>query len=142
MINFGKIVGLCITEPIVIELIGDVGAGKTTFVKGLAIGLGVTEDIQSPSFTINREYSANDNLVLSHYDFYRLNEAGVMKNELVESINSNNQVVVIEWSDVVKNTLPINRLTFDIKLIDDNRRKLSINANGSACEKVLNKISL
>ena len=56
----------------VIELVGDVGAGKTTFVKGLAKALGVSEPVSSPSFTISKTYALPDGGNLVHYDFYRL----------------------------------------------------------------------
>jgi len=78
MTNFGKKLGSFLVGGEVIELVGDVGAGKTTLTKGIGIGLGVTENVQSPSFTISQVYDARDNLTLSHYDFYRLNDAGIM----------------------------------------------------------------
>ena len=64
----------------VIELVGDVGAGKTTFVRGLAKGLGSTDHVSSPTFTVEQVYTGR--LTLYHYDFYRLPDAGVVKNQL------------------------------------------------------------
>lgn len=139
MISFGQMVGDNINCACVIELIGDVGAGKTTFVKGLAVGVGVAENVQSPSFTINREYSAKNNLFLSHYDFYRLSDAGVMTDELNESLAANN-IVVIEWSDVVKNTLPQDRLIINITTIDENTRKLELSSGGAVSDSLLERI--
>lgn len=98
----------------VVELIGDVGAGKTTLAKGLAAGLGVDEDVQSPSFTISRTYKARDNLTLEHYDFYRLNEAGVMAYELSESIADPKTVVLVEWAETVASVLPSERIVIRI----------------------------
>lgn len=94
----------------VIELSGDVGAGKTTFVKGLAVGLAIDEDVQSPSFTVSRVYDARDGLQLAHYDFYRLQDAGIMANELDETIRDREIVTVVEWADIVDGVLPKNRL--------------------------------
>jgi len=88
------------------ELIGDVGTGKTTFTKALARGMGVREDVQSPSFTISREYDGKNELRLAHYDFYRLNDPGVVSYELAESIADQNMVTIIEWAETVKNVLP------------------------------------
>src|SRR5665647_571424 len=85
MRTLGEKLGLLLKGGEVIELVGDVGAGKTTFVKGLAHGLAIDEDVQSPSFTISRVYDARDDLQLAHYDFYRLNDAGIMANELTET---------------------------------------------------------
>ena len=90
----------------VLQLVGDVGAGKTTFTKGLAMGLGIVDDVQSPSFTISRVYDARDGLQLAHYDFYRLNDAGIMTAELQEVVHDPTTVTVIEWADIVEGVLP------------------------------------
>lgn len=96
----------------VLELVGDVGAGKTTFVKGLAEGLLVEDEVQSPSFTISRVYEARDNLQLAHYDFYRLNDAGILADELSEVVQDASTITVIEWADIVEGVLPKDRYTF------------------------------
>ena len=90
----------------VLQLVGDVGAGKTTFTKGLAMGLGIVDDVQSPSFTISRVYDARDGLQLAHYDFYRLNDAGIMTAELQEVVHDPTTVTVIEWAYIVEGVLP------------------------------------
>ena len=71
MIKLGYEIGASLLGGEVLELVGDVGAGKTTFTKGLAKGIGVLETVQSPSFTISRVYEG-EKLQLKHYDFYRL----------------------------------------------------------------------
>ncbi len=115
----------------VIELIGDVGSGKTTFTKGLARGLGVEDNIQSPSFTISRVYDkARDGLRLAHYDFYRLSSAGVMRQELYETVHDSKTVTVIEWGDIVQDILPSNRLTVNISIVDDDHRSIKLNTIG------------
>lgn len=96
----------------VIELVGDVGAGKTTFVKGLAQGLRVEDEVQSPSFTISRVYEARDDLQLAHYDFYRLSDAGILADELSEVVQDVTTITVIEWAAIVEGVLPKDRLTF------------------------------
>lgn len=113
----------------VIELVGDVGAGKTTFVKGLAKGMGVDETVQSPSFTITQVYEARDGLRLHHYDFYRLKSAGIMENELDESIHDPQSVTVIEWADSVKDVLPNDRLIIAITAPTDTTRHLVFSGN-------------
>lgn len=111
----------------VIELIGDVGAGKTTLAKGVAAGLAVDEDVQSPSFTISRTYDARDGLVLEHYDFYRLQEAGVMAYELSESIADPKTVVLVEWAETVASVLPDERIVVRIAYRpDDDGRSVTI----------------
>ena len=112
-------------QATVIELIGDVGAGKTTFVRGLAKGLGIEESITSPSFTISKSY-AGKNKTLVHYDFYRLQDPGIMKAELEEDLKNPNNIIVIEWSDNIKNLLPKNHTIININYNDDNSREIKI----------------
>lgn len=93
----------------VLELRGDVGSGKTTFTKGLAEGLGVDDEVQSPSFTISRFYTARDGLELHHYDFYRLPDPGIMRYDIAESTSDARAVTVVEWAETVVGVLPENR---------------------------------
>lgn len=89
-----------------IELIGDVGAGKTTLVQGIGEGLQADDDIQSPSFTISREYNCRDGIRLAHYDFYRLHDAGVMTYELAESLQDKTVITIVEWASTIDAVLP------------------------------------
>jgi len=107
-----------------IELVSDVGGGKTTFVKGLAKGLDINEVVQSPTFTISRLYNARDGLELHHFDFYRLNEAGVVAAELAESLAQTNAIVAVEWGDIVHDVLPKDHITLQIKNIGEHERRL------------------
>lgn len=112
----------------VVELVGDVGAGKTTLAKGVAVGLKVDEDVQSPSFTISRTYDARDDLTLEHYDFYRLQEAGVMAYELSESIAEPQTVVLVEWAETVASVLPDERVVIHISYHpNDEGRSVELN---------------
>ncbi|MDR0398149.1 MAG: tRNA (adenosine(37)-N6)-threonylcarbamoyltransferase complex ATPase subunit type 1 TsaE [Candidatus Nomurabacteria bacterium] len=127
MIGLGERLARAVNRPCLIELIGDVGAGKTTLVKGLARGLGVADGITSPSFTINKIYPF-DGGTLSHYDFYRLDDAGIMKNEIAEVLEDPNAIVVVEWAGTVQDALPENRIKVDIKYSADGTR--TVQANG------------
>jgi hydrolase, P-loop family len=123
MISFGQELGNSLKGGEVIELIGDVGAGKTTFTKGLAKSLGITDEIQSPTFTISRVYEgAKNNLV--HYDFYRLNDAGIMAIEMQDVIDDPNNITVIEWGEPVREVLPKKYITVKIKIISENIREV------------------
>lgn len=123
MISFGQELGNSLKGGEVIELIGDVGAGKTTFTKGLAKSLGITNEIQSPTFTISRVYEgAKNNLV--HYDFYRLNDAGIMAIEMQDVIDDPNNITVIEWGEPVREVLPKKYITVKIKIISENIREV------------------
>lgn len=132
----GERVGRLCTGGEVIELIGDVGAGKTTFTKGLGLGLGIDEDVQSPSFTVSRVYDARDNLQMMHYDFYRLHDAGIMSHELQEAFEGHG-VVVIEWSDIVAGILPEQRLQLHITPLSESERSVELIAQGGQYEKIL-----
>jgi len=132
----GKKIGLLLRGGEVIELIGDVGAGKTTFVKGLAIGLGIDEDVQSPSFTISRVYDARDGILLSHYDFYRLSDAGIMADELTETTQDPTTVTVIEWADIVEGILPERRLRIVFSAPSENTRELHLDGNEELLEQL------
>ena len=72
MFELGQKIGKTLVPPVVVELLGDVGVGKTTFTRGLAKGLGVKEPVTSPSFTISKTYALPEGKNLIHYDFYRL----------------------------------------------------------------------
>jgi tRNA threonylcarbamoyladenosine biosynthesis protein TsaE len=120
----------------VIELVGDVGAGKTTFVKGMARGLDIAGDIQSPTFTISRVYDARDGLRLAHYDFYRLAEAGIMREELDETIHDAQTVTAIEWGDIVEGVLPENRLTIRLEAPTETSRTLTLAGPRELLEKL------
>lgn len=121
MIDFGKSLASTLAPPAIIELIGDVGAGKTTFTRGLATGLGVEEAITSPSFTISKTYAFPGG-VLTHYDFYRLADPGLMQDDLQESIYEPHTITVVEWADSVTDILPAKRLRLQITLNDDGSR--------------------
>lgn len=104
--ELGEKIGNVLHGGEVFELIGDVGAGKTTFVKGLAKGLDIDGEVQSPSFTISRVYDGRNGLQLVHYDFYRLTDPGIMANEVAEMVGDPNTVTVIEWAAIVDGVLP------------------------------------
>lgn len=110
----------------VIEFISDVGGGKTTFVKGLANGLGITDTVQSPTFTISRIYNGRDDLELHHFDFYRLNEPGVVADELAESLQQPNVIVAVEWGEIVHDVLPAHRMTIHLTSLGDTERKITV----------------
>lgn len=105
-----------------LELIGDVGAGKTTLIKGLVRGLGGTEEVQSPSFTISRVYELPDGNQLYHYDFYRLSDAGILRDELAEVMGDPSIITVIEWADIVDDVLPENHVRLTIRATGENTR--------------------
>ena len=119
-------IGAALKGGEVFQLVGDVGAGKTTFVKGLAKGLSIDDEVQSPSFTISRVYEARDDIQLVHYDFYRLTDAGIMANELSEMVNDPKTVTVIEWADIVEGVLPESHYTISFESPSEANRSITI----------------
>jgi tRNA threonylcarbamoyladenosine biosynthesis protein TsaE len=108
----------------VIELISDLGGGKTTFVRGLMRGLQSPDKVASPTFTISKLYKAGD-LEVHHFDFYRLHEAGIIADELAEVAGDPKAIVVVEWADVVQHVLPAERITVSIAQTPTGSRQLT-----------------
>jgi tRNA threonylcarbamoyladenosine biosynthesis protein TsaE len=109
----------------VIVLVSDLGGGKTAFARGLARGMGSNDHVASPTFTISREYKA-DKLTMYHFDFYRLNEPGVVAAELEEFIHDPNAVVVIEWGAIVEDVLPEHKLVVNIERTGETTRHFTL----------------
>ena len=137
MLDFGKGLGARLTGGEVIELVGDVGAGKTTFTKGLALGLGVSEDVQSPTFTISRIYPARDGLELAHYDFYRLSDPGILRMEIEQVTHDPRVVTVIEWGGIVEGVLPEERLRIVLNSVAESTREIELLAHGEHAQQVV-----
>lgn len=125
-IAIGQEIGKTLKGGEVIELISDLGGGKTTFVKGLAQGLGSYDPVASPSFTISYVYRCTEGRELHHFDFYRLQDAGVVGSELAEVIGDPQVVVVVEWGDIIHDVLPKNRTIVHIKAVGDTSRDISV----------------
>jgi tRNA threonylcarbamoyladenosine biosynthesis protein TsaE len=140
MIRIGQKLGAILNGGEVIELIGDVGSGKTTLVKGIAIGLDISDIIHSPSFSINCTYDARNGLTLSHYDFYRLNNPGIMTDELCETLNDKGTITVIEWSEIIQGVLPADRLSINIVAQNEDSRRLELSAGGRISKGLLGKL--
>ena len=121
--RLGELVGHNLKGGEIIELVSDLGGGKTAFTRGLARGMGSKDHVASPTFTIAREYHSGKR-TLYHFDFYRLQEPGIMTDELAEVIRDPNAVIAVEWSDIVQHVLPKKRLTLALTLTGDTERDL------------------
>lgn len=110
----------------VITLEGDLGAGKTTFTKGLAKGLGVTRVVNSPTFTIIKEYKGR--IPLYHMDVYRLDDE--MEELGLEEYFYGDGVSVIEWAHIIEAQLPEDRLNISIFHLSETSRRLQFHATG------------
>ena len=115
----------------VICLEGDLGSGKTLFTKAFAKANGINDNITSPTFTIIKEYDSGE-LKLYHMDVYRLSD---IKQDIgIEEYFTKKGVCIIEWSDLIEDILPKNRLDIRIKIIDENTRQFVITPHGSKYE--------
>ena len=109
---FGKEFAKTLLPGTVLAIQGDLGAGKTTFVQGLALGLGIEDPIQSPTFVYCNEYEGK--MTLSHFDLYRLSGSEDFINLGFEEHLEPGGVVAIEWPERIASILPPNvvRLSF------------------------------
>lgn len=125
-----------------ILLEGNLGAGKTTFTKGIGAGLGITRIIKSPTYTIVREYQGG-RLPLYHVDLYRLSEEEVPDLGLDEYFEGEG-VSVVEWPSVAPEDLPLERL--EIELTTDveqpEKRNIKLKATGEKYEQLLKDLNL
>lgn len=121
----------------VICLEGELGSGKTVFVKGFAGALGIEETITSPTFNLVKEYP-NGELPLYHMDVYRLE--GACENVGFDEYFSKGGVSIVEWSDLICNCLPEERLDIKFKVIDENTRVLVFEPHGNMYEDLCHSV--
>jgi tRNA threonylcarbamoyladenosine biosynthesis protein TsaE len=120
----------------VITLEGDLGAGKTAFTKGLAVGLGIKKNVNSPTFTIIKEYQGN--MPLYHMDVYRLEDS--YEDLGFDEYFNGNGVTVIEWAHLIEEQLPNERLNIYIYHQGNDSRKLVIKPMGKRYEQLCKEI--
>ena len=121
----------------IICLDGELGSGKTVFVKGFAKSLGIEENITSPTFNIVKEYQTGE-LPLYHMDVYRLEDT----NEDIgfNDYFSSDAISIVEWSELISDALPEERLDIKFKLIDENTRVLVLKPYGQKYEDLVNYV--
>lgn len=117
--RLGELLGKQLRGGEAVELRSDLGGGKTTFVRGLARGFDSKDTVSSPTFTLNKIYRGRGGMEIHHFDFYRLNEPGVVADQLAESLENPKVITVVEWSDIVKDVLPSERLSVEFKPVEN-----------------------
>lgn len=126
--QLGRAIGARLKGGEVIELKSDLGGGKTTFTRGLVAGANSSDDVASPTFTISRVYNT-PSFTIHHFDFYRLQEPGIIAHELQEIIDDITVVIVVEWGDIVADVLPADRVTIEFVQSGDDNRDITINTS-------------
>ena len=138
-IALGKKIGQQLVAGDVLVLDGDLGAGKTTFTKGLASGLEIPDIIKSPTFTIIHEYQ-DGRLPLYHMDAYRLENGGADDLGLEEYFDGDGGSVV-EWAEFVEDELPADFLAIHFKRTgDDNTRILEFEPHGQHFDQIVKSV--
>ena len=128
-LELARAVGELLRPGDVISLVGELGAGKTVFARGVARALGVTELVVSPTFTIVREYEGRVPLV--HVDVYRIDAVQELHDLGFEEVVRDDAVTIVEWGDMIDGLLPGDRL--DIRLTPgaaDDERVVEIEGHG------------
>lgn len=128
--QLGRNIGQTLKGGEVIELVGDVGSGKTTFVRGLAQGLGAKDQVSSPTFTVCNRYHGRK--LIHHCDFYRLYDDSLIQQELSELVDGE-AVVILEWAEEVSDAMPSDRITISISPLSETSRQFileTVDAHG------------
>ncbi|MBW3568707.1 tRNA (adenosine(37)-N6)-threonylcarbamoyltransferase complex ATPase subunit type 1 TsaE [Candidatus Parcubacteria bacterium] len=120
----GQKLGEILKPRDLVEITGDIGAGKTTFVRGMADGIKSDRPATSPTFNILQTYRGR--IKLHHMDLFRLDEPGLIDHQIKEALEEPDAAVVIEWSDIVEYVLPRKRYKIKIVTNPDESRRIII----------------
>lgn len=123
-IAFARKIGALLHKGDVIAYRGGLGAGKTTFTRGLAIGAGLEDEVTSPTFALINEYRGA--VTIYHFDMYRIGSMADLETTGFFDYPSEESIFAIEWSENIEDALPDNTIYIDIRRIDDNIREITI----------------
>ncbi len=113
----------------IIAFYGNMGAGKTTFIKALCNVLGVTDTVNSPSFAIVNEYSVPGDGLIYHFDFYRLKNVAEAYDMGYEDYFYSGDYCFVEWPEKIEELIPQKHLKVTIDIVSDHERKISVLEN-------------
>ena len=120
----GEQFGRSVKDGTVIAMYGDLGAGKTAFVRGMARGMGITERVSSPTFTIVNEYLGDRTLI--HFDMYRLGSADELFDIGWEDYLARDAVCAVEWGENVEEAFYGDEIRLTIEKLSDTSRKITV----------------
>jgi len=137
--RFGARLGSLVGAGDVIALQGELGSGKTNFVKGLARGLAIHGTVHSPTFILANEYRGG-RLPLFHVDAYRVGDAAEALGFGLDDYFNDDGVTVIEWAERIRAALPTEHLWIGFRHISDTKRGILMQAHGSHYQKLLDEL--
>lgn len=135
-VELGEKLGRRLAGGELIELTGDLGSGKTTFLKGLAKGIGIDQPISSPTFTISRVYKVGKKRFF-HFDFYRIDSSDIVAMEIAEAAASPDAIVAVEWAEHIQDALPDEYLSVNLKAKDEHTRQVTLTAFGKKYDQLI-----
>ncbi|MBD5145480.1 MAG: tRNA (adenosine(37)-N6)-threonylcarbamoyltransferase complex ATPase subunit type 1 TsaE [Ruminococcus sp.] len=124
-IAFAEQIGRLLRGGDIIAYRGGLGAGKTTFTRGIAMGMGLPDEVSSPTFALVNEYRGKG-LTLYHFDMYRILNAEALETTGFYDYISEDAVIVCEWSENIADCLPENVITVTIETMGENVRKITV----------------
>lgn len=126
-IRLGEALGKLLRGGDIIAYCGDLGAGKTTFTRGISIGMGLGDEVTSPTFTLVNEYRNSDNkLDLIHFDMYRITSPEDLETTGFYDYMDDNCVLAVEWSENIFGALTGDYIKITINRLGDNERRFEI----------------
>ena len=123
-ILLGERIGKTLKPDDIVALSGELGAGKTTLIQGIAKGLGVKNWVTSPTFTLINEYEGKLNLY--HIDMYRVDYIDDAEDLAIEEYFTKGGATVIEWAEKIRTILPERTINIGIKIVSENKRSFDI----------------
>ena len=140
-VQFGKRIGKILRSGDVVALVGELGAGKTHLIKGLAAGIGVARagHIASPSFTLIHEYQGR--IPFYHVDLYRLGTEEETEDLGIEEYLAKDGVTAIEWADKIPSLLPKESLWIALRYLDSRTRSIHLLAKGTRYHELLRELA-
>ncbi len=131
----GERLGKMLSPGDVLALFGDLGAGKTTLTRGIALGLGLAADIHSPTFTLIHEHPGA--VPLYHVDLYRLSSEEEIETLGLDEYIYSDGVTIIEWADRMESLLPNDRLDITLRMVGDTERELTFETESERVRKII-----
>lgn len=126
-IALGKKIGRLLRGGDIIAYSGGLGAGKTTITRGISMGMGLGDEVTSPTFALVNEYRGAG-LSLIHFDMYRINSAADLETTGFFDYMDDDTVLAVEWSENIADELPEDRIRIDIRRVSDEERVVTVTA--------------